>query len=98
MSQCVLSIGPLYFLYFGYTFLERQHWGVGTNSEMKPLMLNHICQWATVVWFHVGKDNERSRRAVEKLGATLSHEEDRELDGETFTQLYYQLEASQYDG
>jgi RimJ/RimL family protein N-acetyltransferase len=80
----------------GYTFIERQHWGVGTNQEMKDLMLNHIYQWVTVVWFHVGKINIRSRRAVEKLGATLSHEKERELEGKPFTQLYYKLEASQF--
>jgi RimJ/RimL family protein N-acetyltransferase len=80
----------------GYTFIERQHWGTGTNRELKDLMLNHIYQWATVVWFHVGKTNERSRRAVEKLGATLSHEEKRELDGKPYTQFYYKLEASSF--
>ncbi|GAB5452901.1 MAG: GNAT family protein [Halioglobus sp.] len=80
----------------GYTFIERRHWGVGTNQEFKDLMLNHIYQWATVVWFHVGKINMRSRRAVEKLGATLSHEKERELEGKPFTQLYYKLEASQF--
>ncbi len=49
----------------GYTFLERKHWGIGTNQELKDLMLTHIYQWADVVWFHVSKDNMRSRRAVE---------------------------------
>jgi N-acetyltransferase len=82
----------------GYTFIERNHWGAGTNQELKALMLNHIFQWARVVWFHVGKNNIRSRRAVEKLGATLSHEEDRELDGKPFVQLYYRLEASTFPG
>lgn len=80
----------------GYTFIEKRHWGVGTNRELKDLMLNHIYQWATLVWFHVGKNNMRSRRAVEKLGAELSHEEERELDGNAFTQLYYKLDASQF--
>lgn len=80
----------------GYTFIERSHWGVGTNRELKELMLNHIYQWAEVVWFHVGKINVRSRRAVEKLGATLSYEKERELDGRPFTQLYYKLEASDF--
>lgn len=80
----------------GYTFIERSHWGVGTNRELKELMLNHIYQWAEVVWFHVGKINVRSRRAVEKLGATLSYEKERELDGRPFTQLYYKLEASEF--
>jgi RimJ/RimL family protein N-acetyltransferase len=80
----------------GYTFLERQHWGVGTNREMKDLMLEHIYQWATAVWFHVGKINMRSRYAVEKLGAILSYEKERELDGKAYTQLYYKLEASKF--
>ena len=78
----------------GYTFIERRHWGMGTNRELKDLMLEHIYQWATVVWFHVGKINMRSRRAVEKLGAVLSHEKDRELEGKPFTQLYYKLDVS----
>lgn len=80
----------------GYTFIERKHWGVGSNREVKALMLNHIYQWADVVWFHVGKENMRSRRAVEKLGATLSHEKDRELKGKPFIQLYYKLEKTQF--
>ena len=80
----------------GYTFIERSHWGVGTNQELKELMLNHVYQWAGVVWFHVGKINIRSRRAVEKLGATLSYEKERELDGKPFTQLYYKLEALEF--
>jgi RimJ/RimL family protein N-acetyltransferase len=78
----------------GYTFLERPHWGAGTNRELKALMLEHIYQWATAVWFHVGKVNMRSRYAVEKLGAVLSHEKERELEGKQFTQLYYKLESS----
>ena len=80
----------------GYTFIEREHWGAGTNRELKDLMLKHIYQWASVVWFHVGKTNLRSRRSVEKLGAILSHEKERELDGKPFTQIYYKLEASEY--
>ncbi len=77
----------------GYTFITRNHWGDGTNAELKSLMLDHICQWAKTVWFHVGKENLRSRRAVEKLGARLSHSEKRELDGKPHTQLFYRLES-----
>jgi RimJ/RimL family protein N-acetyltransferase len=78
----------------GYTFIEQNHWGKGANRELKQLMLNHIYEWAGVAWFHVGKTNMRSRVAVEKLGATLSYEKARELNGKPFTQLYYKLEAS----
>ncbi len=80
----------------GYTFLSQQHWGVGTNREMKDLMLEHVYQWARAVWFHVGKSNMRSRYAVEKLGAMLSYEKERELGGKPYTQLYYKLEASKF--
>jgi RimJ/RimL family protein N-acetyltransferase len=77
----------------GFTFIERAYWNSGTNRELKQLMLDHIYQWATTVWFHIGKNNARSRRAVEKLGATLSHEEERELGDKSFTQLYYKLQS-----
>lgn len=80
----------------GYTFLKREEWGGRTNRELKTLMLDHIYQWATLVWFEIGKDNLRSRRAVEKLGATFSHEESKYLGEEPFIQVYYKLEASRY--
>ncbi len=80
----------------GYTFLEQSHWGVGTNSEMKALMLEHIFQYVDVVWFHVGKVNLRSRNAVEKLGAVLDYEKARELNGVPYVQLYYRLDKSNY--
>ena len=84
-------------LAIGYTFLVREHWGTGTNREMKELMLAHAFKHAVLVWFHVGRANLRSRRAVEKLGATLSHEEERDLVGEPFVQLYYKLYASAWN-
>lgn len=80
----------------GYTFIECDHWGGATNSELKALMLGHAFTVAGRVWFHVGETNTRSRRAVEKLGAVLSHSEDRELDGTPFVQLYYRLDPADY--
>ena len=80
----------------GFTFLEPDLWGDGTNREMKDLMLRHIFRYANTVWFHVGETNLRSRRAVEKLGATFSHSENRELDGKPYVQLFYELHSSEY--
>ncbi|PCJ21001.1 MAG: GNAT family N-acetyltransferase [SAR86 cluster bacterium] len=80
----------------GYTFLEPAHWGNGTNQEMKALMLSYIFSYARTVWFHVGEVNLRSRKAVEKLGAILSHKEDRELEGKPYVQLFYRLDTSAY--
>ena len=65
----------------GYTFLARSHWGGITNREMKQLLLDHAFRWARVVWFHIGLNNWRSRRAVEKIGAVMSHEEARIIQG-----------------
>jgi RimJ/RimL family protein N-acetyltransferase len=52
----------------GYTFLTREFWGGGTNAELKSLMLNHIFQYVDSVQFHVGENNLRSRKAMEKIG------------------------------
>ncbi|MEX0371731.1 MAG: GNAT family N-acetyltransferase [Tateyamaria sp.] len=52
----------------GYTFLSRAHWGGATNWEMKSLMLNHAFEHLDRVWFHIGTDNGRSKRATAKLG------------------------------
>jgi RimJ/RimL family protein N-acetyltransferase len=55
----------------GFTFLARSQWGGATNGEMKRLMLAHAFRWARTVWFHVGPDNVRSQRALERIGARL---------------------------
>lgn len=77
----------------GFTFLARSHWGGGTNREMKQLMLSHAFRWAKVVWFHVGKNNWRSRRAMEKIGGKLSHEASREHNGVVHDYVFFKIEA-----
>jgi RimJ/RimL family protein N-acetyltransferase len=54
----------------GWTFLARSHWGGRHNGEMKDLMLQHAFRFVDSVVFLIGPQNLRSRRAVEKLGAT----------------------------
>jgi RimJ/RimL family protein N-acetyltransferase len=56
----------------GFTFLIRRLWGGRHNTELKALMLGHAFSSLERVKFHVGQDNKRSRRAVEKLGAALT--------------------------
>ena len=55
----------------GWSFLARTYWGGLYNGEMKRLMLEHAFRWAERVIFIIGPENLRSRRAVEKIGATL---------------------------
>ena len=57
----------------GYTFLARRYWGGQYNAELKSLMLQHAFRFVETVWFHVGKQNLRSQRAMQKIGAGLSH-------------------------
>jgi RimJ/RimL family protein N-acetyltransferase len=77
----------------GYTFLTISHWGGPTNAEVKRLMLEHAFQTARTVWFHIGADNWRSRRAIEKIGAALSHSVTREVQGQTQVVMHYRLDA-----
>jgi RimJ/RimL family protein N-acetyltransferase len=53
----------------GWTFLARSRWGGETNGELKALMLDHAFNYVDSVVFHVGPNNLRSRRAMEKIGA-----------------------------
>lgn len=66
----------------GYTFLATQWWGKGYNSAMKSLMLNHAFTFADTVYFHVGANNIRSQKAMEKLGAIKIDEEEIAYFGE----------------
>jgi N-acetyltransferase len=75
----------------GYTFLTRAHWGGATNREMKQLMLDHIFQYVDTVWFHIGVDNWRSRKAMEKIGGVLSHYADRTQGEKLVPYSYYRI-------
>ena len=55
----------------GYTFLSRSLWGGSFNRELKTLMLDHAFAFVKTVVFHVGENNIRSRKAMEKIGGVL---------------------------
>ncbi len=56
-------------IFIGYTFYATKFWGSKLNPQVKKLMLDYIFQFQDKVHFHVGKDNIRSQKAMEKLGA-----------------------------
>ena len=60
----------------GYTFYATKFWGTGLNTIVKHLMLDYIFQYVEKVYFHVGANNYRSQKAVEKLGALKIGEQD----------------------
>lgn len=81
----------------GYTFLVREHWGRGTNREMKRLMLDHAFRWAQVVRFHASPGNLRSRRALEGIGARLEGEHDVLVDGTPSPRAVYAIRAADWN-
>jgi RimJ/RimL family protein N-acetyltransferase len=78
----------------GYTFLARSHWGGKANPELKRLMLDHAFTFARTVWFHVGVQNFRSRRAMEKIGGRFSHEAPLLLNGSENTHAHYRIDRT----
>lgn len=59
----------------GYTFFSRDCWGRQFNPNVKKLMLDYAFGFANEVIFHVGKNNQRSRIAMTRLGAQIIGEE-----------------------
>lgn len=77
----------------GWTFYAISHWRTGTNREVKALMLRHVFSHVGAVLFQVGAENHRSRTAVERLGAKLVREHQREHGGEIHDYVTYRLTA-----
>jgi N-acetyltransferase len=67
----------------GYTFLARNCWGTTYNRELKTLMLNHAFRFVERVYFHIGAQNIRSQKAIERLGAEKTGEQEVTYYGET---------------
>jgi RimJ/RimL family protein N-acetyltransferase len=56
----------------GWTFLARDYWGGTWNHSMKRMMLAHALASVAECRFLVGETNNRSRRALERIGAGLT--------------------------
>jgi RimJ/RimL family protein N-acetyltransferase len=77
----------------GWTFLARSHWGGRHNRDMKRLMLGHAFRFVENVLLIVGENNLRSRRAVEKIGGTLT---DTRRETRHGVDVYYRVTASAF--
>lgn len=76
----------------GWTFIARDCWGGLYNREIKSLMLAHIHRFVGTVIFMVGADNVRSRKALEKIGATLRPgEQVRVMAGREMPHVTYEI-------
>lgn len=66
----------------GYTFISRSHWGGVYNTSLKTLMIDHAFKFVDDVYFHIGAENVRSQKAIERVGAMKEGEEDIAYYGE----------------
>jgi RimJ/RimL family protein N-acetyltransferase len=81
----------------GYTFIARRTWGLGYNRALKTLMLDHAFRFVERVVFHVGAQNFRSRRAMEKLGGQLVGEASVAYHGEPSSpNVIYEIKRSDW--
>ena len=81
----------------GYTFIARQYWGKEYNLALKTLMLDHAFGTVETVLFHVGINNRRSRKAMEKLGGILIGEQPMAYYGEvSSTNVVYRIGRAQW--
>ena len=79
----------------GYTFFARSCWGRGINHAVKHLMLDYAFQFVDKVIFHVGANNIRSQKAMERLGAVNLGLEEVAYYGEaTRTNIVYCIEKT----
>ena len=79
----------------GWTFLARSAWGGAINREIKQLMIDHASRFVDTVVFLVGATNQRSRRAMEKIGAVLrAGTFDRAYGDVNVTHLVYEIRTS----
>jgi N-acetyltransferase len=58
----------------GYTFYGREYWGSTYNPSVKKLMLNYAFRFVDKVYFHIGAQNIRSQKAIERIGASKVRE------------------------
>ncbi|MFH6990298.1 GNAT family N-acetyltransferase [Flavobacterium collinsii] len=56
-------------VFIGYTFYGRKFWGTGFNTQVKKMMLDYAFKAVDKIQFHIGAENYRSQKAIEKLGA-----------------------------
>lgn len=84
-------------IFIGYTFYGTNSWGKGINPKVKKLMLDYIFQHVDKVHFHIGKENFRSQKALEKLGGIKIAEEEVAYFAEpTRTNFVYEIKKEDW--
>ena len=53
----------------GWTFIAKKYWGTDYNKSIKALMIDYAFHYFDTILFYIDKNNFRSQKAVEKMGA-----------------------------
>jgi N-acetyltransferase len=81
----------------GWTFLARGHWGGAANRAVKRLMIGHALTMFERVIFLIGETNVRSRRALEKIGGTLTARQmDLPMNGQIIRHVIYAIDRAAF--
>jgi RimJ/RimL family protein N-acetyltransferase len=85
----------------GSTWLSRSRWRTGCNTEAKLLLLTHAFETLELerVAFRTDLLNERSQRAIERLGASkegIHRHEMRRRDGSWRDSVHYSILRSEW--
>ncbi|KAB1231227.1 GNAT family N-acetyltransferase [Chryseobacterium viscerum] len=84
-------------IFIGYTFYGTKSWGKGINPQVKKLMLDYIFQFVDKTHFHIGKENFRSQKALERLGGQKIAEEEVAYFAEpTRTNFVYEIKKGDW--
>jgi N-acetyltransferase len=77
----------------GWTFFACSYWRGGYNREVKALMLRYAFPYVDKIVFQIGATNQRSRTAVERLGAKHMSSWQREYNGQLDDYVTYKMTA-----
>lgn len=85
----------------GSTWLSRASWGTGQNAETKLLLMRHAFETLGLerIAFRTDIRNERSQRAIERLGAVkegVHRHEMRRRDGSWRDSVHYSILRSEW--
>jgi RimJ/RimL family protein N-acetyltransferase len=80
----------------GHTFISRNYWGTGYNTRTKSMMLSYAFNFVQKVIFYVVKENIRSRKALEKIGAITGDEVTRVYDDKSLVCVTYHIKNPLY--
>lgn len=80
----------------GYTFFGREFWGGQYNKATKKLMIDYAFQFVDKIHFHIGAENIRSQKGIEKLGAVKVNEYTDEKNGMKAIKFEYLIEKKNW--